>query len=353
MFCSKCGTKNDEGSKFCSKCGETLEPKKNEAKASKTSSNPGGIRKAMKADAKKRVSGTFIGATAVYLVVCIILGVMFGINDSNTVTANDVVKVSFGTSVGEIITGLFGMVFCFGLLIAGFKAVKGKEVTFGEIFTEPFNKFKFIGYILLLTVIIFAISFVCLIIPIIGWIAWPILLIYYCPAIAIFMVLLADPATDANITFSDACKRSLEIVKGHRVEYYGTILSFFGWCLLGILTFGILYIWILPYMYITYVNMYRRWVGDEEFATDQTGISNGAVVGIAAGGCGCACILIIIAFAGLLIALGAALGMDKTDSSSIQNWIDKIESSDSQDNFDLNDFEDLIEGISEYTENQA
>ena len=124
---------------------------------------------------------------------------------------------------------------------------------------------KNLGYYLLVMVLVYVIGFVvgflATIIPFLGFflmIGLIVASIYYGPAIDIFLCVLADENTP-NETFTLSFKRALDIIKGRRVEYYGTNLSFFGWWLLSILTFGILLIWILPYMRMTVANMYRRW----------------------------------------------------------------------------------------------
>ena len=172
MFCSKCGTKNEEGAKFCSKCGEALTEgtEKNEAVKVSTpdSTNAGGIRKAIKADAKKRVKGALVGATAIYLVVCALIG---GISGGTTSTVADTgVNFSYQTTslVAEIVTLLIGVVFTFGLIQVAFKAIKDEEYKFTDVFVKPFEKLKAVGYILLLTVIVFVASFILMIILIIG-----------------------------------------------------------------------------------------------------------------------------------------------------------------------------------------
>ncbi len=50
---------------------------------------------------------------------------------------------------------------------------------------------------------------------------------------------------------------SKKMTEGHKAELFVLGLSFIGWALLGSLTFGIAYIWILPYMQATYVNAYN------------------------------------------------------------------------------------------------
>ncbi|MBE6965847.1 MAG: DUF975 family protein [Ruminococcaceae bacterium] len=55
----------------------------------------------------------------------------------------------------------------------------------------------------------------------------------------------------------DAINRSKEMMRGHKMDYFVLQLSFIGWGLLGVLTFGIAFIWIAPYMNATYANFYN------------------------------------------------------------------------------------------------
>ncbi len=61
---------------------------------------------------------------------------------------------------------------------------------------------------------------------------------------------------DENISAIDAMKKSAEMMKGHKGDLFGLILSFIGWMILGIFTFFILYIWLVPYMNTTMCNFY-------------------------------------------------------------------------------------------------
>lgn len=51
-----------------------------------------------------------------------------------------------------------------------------------------------------------------------------------------------------EVTSSGCLKRSKELMDGYKADYFFFLLSFIGWILLGALTLGILYIWIIPYM---------------------------------------------------------------------------------------------------------
>ncbi len=55
----------------------------------------------------------------------------------------------------------------------------------------------------------------------------------------------------------EAISKSKEMMNGHKMEYFVLELSFIGWALLGAVTFGIAYIWVIPYVSATYVNFYR------------------------------------------------------------------------------------------------
>ena len=70
----------------------------------------------------------------------------------------------------------------------------------------------------------------------------------------------------------ECINESKAMTNGHKGELFVLALSFFGWALLGAITFGIAYIWILPYMQATYTNVYRwlkaEYYGEAEVATD-------------------------------------------------------------------------------------
>lgn len=55
----------------------------------------------------------------------------------------------------------------------------------------------------------------------------------------------------------ECINESMIMTDGHKKELFLLGLSFIGWILLGWLTFGIAYIWIIPYMSATYANAYE------------------------------------------------------------------------------------------------
>ncbi|MBR6650681.1 MAG: DUF975 family protein [Clostridia bacterium] len=66
-------------------------------------------------------------------------------------------------------------------------------------------------------------------------------------------ILAENPGKSAR----ECIKESVDMTNGHKGELFVLSLSFIGWELLGCITFGIAYIWVIPYVYATYVNVYH------------------------------------------------------------------------------------------------
>ena len=64
-------------------------------------------------------------------------------------------------------------------------------------------------------------------------------------------------AENPEIGAREAIEQSKTMMEGHKMEYFVLLLSFYGWALLGALTLGILYIWLIPYMQTTFANYYN------------------------------------------------------------------------------------------------
>ena len=69
-----------------------------------------------------------------------------------------------------------------------------------------------------------------------------------------FYILAENPEMSAR----EALNESKEITKGHKLDLFVLELSFILWGLLAAVTFGIAYVYVLPYMQLTYVNFYHN-----------------------------------------------------------------------------------------------
>ena len=72
------------------------------------------------------------------------------------------------------------------------------------------------------------------------------------PFYLIFWIYADDPDVDTR----EALKRSIALMRGAKWRLCLMQLGFFGWTILGALSFGIGFLWILPYMNQTFTNFY-------------------------------------------------------------------------------------------------
>jgi uncharacterized membrane protein len=63
-------------------------------------------------------------------------------------------------------------------------------------------------------------------------------------------------AENPNMPAMEALRRSEEMMRGRKMEYFVLNLSFIGWALLAIPTLGLITIWLEPYMQMTMINFY-------------------------------------------------------------------------------------------------
>ena len=63
-------------------------------------------------------------------------------------------------------------------------------------------------------------------------------------------------AEDSSISAIDALKKSRKMMDGHKMDYFFLSLRFLGLAILCLLTLGIGFLWLIPYMYVTNAKFY-------------------------------------------------------------------------------------------------
>ena len=63
---------------------------------------------------------------------------------------------------------------------------------------------------------------------------------------------------DTNLSATDSMKKSREMMKGYKMDYFVFCLSFIGWCLLIPFTLGLILIWLAPYMEVAEAIYYDK-----------------------------------------------------------------------------------------------
>ena len=65
-------------------------------------------------------------------------------------------------------------------------------------------------------------------------------------------------ADHPEYTWSEAHKASIEMMKGKKAKLFFLELSFIGWMVLSAITFGILELWVIPYISLAIANFYNE-----------------------------------------------------------------------------------------------
>ena len=138
-----------------------------------------------------------------------------------------------------VISGLFG----FGMINYYLKVSRDEEVTYKELFNKTDFVIPYILISLVTGLFIFLWSLLFIIPGIIASISYTL----------VYMIKLDNP----EMSTMDVIKKSKNMMQGHKMDYFVLVLSFLGWALLGILTLGILYLWLTPYMNVTFANFYN------------------------------------------------------------------------------------------------
>ena len=176
--------------------------------------------------------GMAVGATLVYFVILI------GVQEIGAI----------GRIAGIIIGGPFAL----GMSIFSLKISRGENAQLEQIF-DGFKKFG-----LAIGAYIISIVFVVL---------WSLLLIV--PGIiaalsySMAFYIIAD---DDSISAYDAILKSKKMMNGYKMKYFRLCLRFFGWGLLCILTLGIGFLWLIPYMQVTSAKFYDDIKSEQQFA---------------------------------------------------------------------------------------
>lgn len=138
------------------------------------------------------------------------------------------------------LSGIFG----YGITSYYLKISRGEEVTFKELFSKTNLALPYIFLSVVTGIFIFLWSLLFIIPGIIASISYSL----------VHFIKLDNP----ELNEFEVIRRSKEMMKGHKMAYLILCLSFIGWEILGVFTFGILYVWLIPYMNVTMANFYNQ-----------------------------------------------------------------------------------------------
>ena len=192
----------------------------------------------LKQKAKESLQGRYGDAITLFVIYMLIAGACGGVVGAIMGTTKQ------AKSVEGLLTLVISSLFIMGFYNYFLKVSRNEKVEWKELF----NKTDLFVPALLITLLVGV--FVTL---------WSLLLLI--PGIIaafsysqVYFVKLDNPDMEAM----DVLKKSKELMNGHKMDYFVLILSFLGWIILGLFTLGILYLWLMPYMYVTQANFYNE-----------------------------------------------------------------------------------------------
>lgn len=223
------------------------------------------------------------------------------------------IAISFAISCASNFVPLIGIALLiitvplqYGLIYSFIKIYRNEEYSYGDLFTSAFNNFakvwkvvgnqllKLIVPIILVAVSIFILiggfvfiaiaantssdsgtifAILAIIFLIIGYIGYIASLIYLFVKDLLYVLSYYIMYDNPNMTAKQIVEESERIMKGQRGKYFGLELSFFGWILLTMLTFGIGIIFLMPYIQISIAIFYEDRIGKlNEVNTENTNV---------------------------------------------------------------------------------
>ena len=153
--------------------------------------------------------------------------------------------ISYG--VLAFITELLALPLYIGFISYILGLTRKEEVSLTDIF-QDYKKIGLIVVTLIISYVFIIFGYILLIIPGI-MIAFSLVMVGY---------LLADSKETSISEAKNIIRESIEMMNGYKLDYFIFELSFIGWYFLGAITFGIAYIYVIPYFTFANTLYYQR-----------------------------------------------------------------------------------------------
>lgn len=191
--------------------------------------------------AKEKLSGNL---GSIWKILIIALGI--------SLASTCVLSILFNKMDADILDSLLGILMMpLGIGTTAFfvSLIENENFEAKDLFKYYHDFVKVIGVTILMGLIVM-LGYICFIIPGI------ILTLSYS---LVPIILIKKP----ELGIVETLKYSREKMQGHKLDAFVLGLSFIGWAILGTLTVGILYIWLFPYMQLTFTKFYLNILGEE------------------------------------------------------------------------------------------
>lgn len=190
--------------------------------------------------AKEKLSGNLGSIWKILIIalgISLATGIVFGILFNN-----------MDADILDSLLGILMMPLGIGTTAFFVSLIENENFEAKDLFKYYHDFVKVIGVTILMGLIVM-LGYICFIIPGI------ILTLSYS---LVPIILIKKP----ELGIVETLKYSREKMQGHKLDAFVLGLSFIGWAILGTLTVGILYIWLFPYMQLTFTKFYLNILGE-------------------------------------------------------------------------------------------
>lgn len=194
-------------------------------------------RKELKKKAKESLNGKYGDAIALLLIsygIVVVLGLIIGASGLDEETVDSVASI-----LSFVVSGLIG----FGTVSYFLKISRNEPVTYKELFSKKNMASSYITISLLVGLFTMLWSLLFIIPGIIAALNYS--LVYYVKL------------DNLELSSKEVISKSKEMMRGHKWDFFVLMLSFVGWSILSVFTLGILNLWLVPYMQVTFANFYN------------------------------------------------------------------------------------------------
>ena len=191
----------------------------------------------LKLDAKAKLEGKRGNAALVTFIFMIVTGTI-------TTSLGRLDPQSAQYTLISICGSLIEIFLTLGLTSYYLKISRNEDAEVGELFSKGniFLKGVVISFLVALVV---GLGCILLIVP--G------IILAFCYSMTTY-ILIDNP----EVGITDAMKQSREMMNGHKMDFFMLGLSFVGWYILSFLTCGILFLYVMPYIYVATSNFYNQ-----------------------------------------------------------------------------------------------
>lgn len=220
------------------------------------------VRKSIKSFAKNNVKVNVILSFLILILALIFCSLLVYLGTKVVGYDYDINLINY-LLIGIILTLVSPVVLGFTKVVL--EICNGKEFNCQKMFTT-FKDVKFLRLYFVVVVLLFIVYWLIGLIPVAGLFINLIILLLFIPYFILLpFVYLSYP----ELKNKEIMSKTLDIISGNRIGFYGLIISFSFWFILSVITCGLLLFYVIPYLYLALGNFYLYITHEKELKKEK------------------------------------------------------------------------------------